>query len=103
MDVAVQKAQGIEGELWMVHSGGFYDVQKTLVAPKVMPKKLHWFKWVAAEACDYDAVCLSGDLLGEDLVERLVKTWLTTDFETNSRHSRRVDKIMQYEKSHIAG
>jgi uncharacterized membrane protein/plastocyanin len=42
------KAKGIEGELWMVHSGGFYDVEKTLVAPKVMPKKLHWFKWEAA-------------------------------------------------------
>jgi uncharacterized membrane protein/plastocyanin len=42
------KEKGIEGELWMVHSGGFYDVEKTLVAPKVMPKKLHWFKWEAA-------------------------------------------------------
>src|SRR6185295_6167580 len=41
------KRKGLEGELWMVHSGGFYDVQKTLVAPKVMPKKLHWFKWEA--------------------------------------------------------
>ncbi len=41
------KAKGIEGELWMVHSGGFYDVEKTLVAPAVMPKKLHWFKWEA--------------------------------------------------------
>src|ERR1041384_380880 len=41
------KAKGIEGELWMVHSGGFYEVQKTLIAPKVMPKKLHWFKWEA--------------------------------------------------------
>ena len=30
------KRKGLEGELWMVHSGGFYDVQKTLVAPKVM-------------------------------------------------------------------
>lgn len=41
------KEKGIEGELWMVHSGGFYDVEKTLIAPKVMPKKLHWFKWEA--------------------------------------------------------
>ena len=41
------KEKGIEGELWMVHSGGFYDVEKTLVAPKVMPKHLHWFKWEA--------------------------------------------------------
>lgn len=41
------KAKKIEGELWMVHSGGFYDVEKTLVAPEQMPKKLHWFKWEA--------------------------------------------------------
>ena len=37
------KAKGIEGELWMVHSGGFYEVQNTLVAPKEMPKKLTIF------------------------------------------------------------
>lgn len=42
------REKGIEGELWMVHSGGFYDVEKTLVAPKVMPRRLHWFKWEAA-------------------------------------------------------
>ena len=61
---------------------------------------------ITAELCrrhnDANVLCLSGDLLGEDLVDRLVRTWLTTDFETNSRHSRRVDKIMQYEKNHIA-
>jgi len=62
---------------------------------------------ITAELCrrhnDANVLCISGDLLGEDLVERLVKAWLTTEFEANSRHSRRVDKIMQYEKSHIAG
>lgn len=61
---------------------------------------------ITAELCrrhnDANVLCLSGDLLGEDLVERLVKTWLTTDFEGNSRHSRRVDKIVQYENSHIS-
>lgn len=41
------KERGVEGDLWMVHSGGFYDVEKTLVAPKEMPKRLHWFKWEA--------------------------------------------------------
>src|SRR5438874_370039 len=53
---------------------------------------------ITAELCrrhnNANVLCISGDLLGEDLVERLVKTWLTTDFEGNSRHSRRVDKIM---------
>lgn len=37
----------VEGQLWMVHSGGFYRVDKIAVAPKVMPRSLHWFKWEA--------------------------------------------------------
>lgn len=41
------KAKKIEGELWMVHSGGFYQVEKKLVAPEQMPERLHWFKWEA--------------------------------------------------------
>lgn len=61
---------------------------------------------ITAELCrrhnDANVICLSGDLLGEDLVERLVRTWLVTDFEVNSRHSRRVDKIKAFENSHIA-
>jgi len=39
--------EGVEGELWMVHSGGFYQVSKLDVAPKVMPRTLHWFIWEA--------------------------------------------------------
>ena len=39
--------KGVEGELWMVHSGGFYQVEKKLVAPSEMPRTLHWFKWEA--------------------------------------------------------
>ncbi len=39
--------QGIEGELWMVHSGGFYEVNKYLLAPSTIPRTLHWFKWEA--------------------------------------------------------
>jgi uncharacterized membrane protein len=31
----------------MVHSGGFYQVEKMDVAPKVMPRTLHWFIWEA--------------------------------------------------------
>jgi uncharacterized membrane protein len=38
----------IEGRLWMVHSGGFYRVDKQLVVPARMPGTLHWFKWEAA-------------------------------------------------------
>ena len=39
--------QGVEGELWMVHSGGFYEVNKYLLAPSAIPRALHWFKWEA--------------------------------------------------------
>ncbi len=38
----------VEGELWMVHSGGFYQVVKQQLVPDQMPETLHWFKWEAA-------------------------------------------------------
>ncbi|MCY7308917.1 MAG: urate hydroxylase PuuD [Rhodoferax sp.] len=39
------KDQGVGGELWAVHGGGFYNPQKYAVAPKVLPQNLHWFYW----------------------------------------------------------
>ena len=39
------KAKGVDGELWAVHGGGFYNPQKYLVAPATLPKNLHWFYW----------------------------------------------------------
>ena len=39
------KAKGVDGELWAVHGGGFYNPQKYLVAPKSLPAHLHWFIW----------------------------------------------------------
>lgn len=38
-------ASGADGEEWQVHGGGFYHVQKYLVAPDQMPGDLIWFKW----------------------------------------------------------
>ena len=38
-------ASGADGEEWQVHGGGFYHVQKYLVAPDQMPGELIWFKW----------------------------------------------------------
>jgi uncharacterized membrane protein len=38
-------ASGADGEEWQVHGGGFYHVQKYLVAPAEMPDHLVWFKW----------------------------------------------------------
>ena len=40
-------AQGVLGESWSVHGGGFYHVQKYTVAPQEMPAELHWFKYEA--------------------------------------------------------
>lgn len=37
----------LAGELWAIHGGGIYHLQKYNLAPKVMPRHLHWFKWEA--------------------------------------------------------
>jgi uncharacterized membrane protein len=38
----------VVGELWMVHSGGFYEVVKRKsLAPDEVPPTLHWFRWEA--------------------------------------------------------
>ncbi|MBL8310303.1 MAG: urate hydroxylase PuuD [Burkholderiales bacterium] len=39
------KDKGVDGELWAVHGGGFYNPQKYMVAPKQLPEHLHWFYW----------------------------------------------------------
>jgi uncharacterized membrane protein len=39
--------EGVGGELWAVHGGGFYVVRKFRVAPEALPGTLHWFKWEA--------------------------------------------------------
>ena len=36
---------GVHGEEWQVHGGGFYHIQKYLVAPAALPEHLTWFKW----------------------------------------------------------
>ena len=39
--------EGVRGEAWEVHGGGFYHVQKYLSAPSTLPEHLTWFKWEA--------------------------------------------------------
>jgi len=51
---------------------------------------------------DANVMCLSADLIGEEQIEKMVKTWLTTDFE-GGRHARRTEKIVAYEKNHTEG
>ena len=45
---------------------------------------------------DANVLCLSADLLGEELMAQMVRTWLDTPFE-GGRHARRVEKIAQIE------
>jgi uncharacterized membrane protein len=49
LDLGLRKApdmpEGVFGEEWQVHGGGFYHVQKYLVAPPNMPEHLIWHKW----------------------------------------------------------
>lgn len=37
--------KGVDGALWAVHGGGFYNPQKYMVAPKKIHTPLHWFYW----------------------------------------------------------
>ena len=45
---------------------------------------------------DANVLCLSADLLGEELIERMLRIWLETEFESG-RHARRVEKIARFE------
>lgn len=46
---------------------------------------------------DLNVLCLSADMLGERLIDRMVEIWLTTPFE-GGRHARRLDKIAALER-----
>jgi len=37
--------KGVDGAMWAVHGGGFYNPQKYVVAPKTIHSHLHWFYW----------------------------------------------------------
>jgi len=47
---------------------------------------------------DANVLCLAADVLGEELMRRIVVTWLSTDFEGGGRHTRRVKKIQCVER-----
>lgn len=36
-----------QGKIWLVHGGGFYDIEKKQLTPSELPTVLHWFKWQA--------------------------------------------------------
>ncbi|HAQ25206.1 MAG TPA: hypothetical protein DCQ80_04400 [Pseudomonas sp.] len=39
--------EGLSGDLWAIHGGGIYHLEKYKLAPPQMPENLHWFKWEA--------------------------------------------------------
>jgi len=43
----VNLREELAGNLWAVHGGGFYYLEKYKHSPKTIPKDLHWFKWEA--------------------------------------------------------
>ncbi len=51
---------------------------------------------------DLNVLCLSADMLGEKLIDRMVEIWLNTEFE-GGRHARRVEKIQQLESQTLKG
>lgn len=40
-------SQGTLGNIWLLHSGAFYFVEKTLLGGQSLPRPLHWFMWQA--------------------------------------------------------
>jgi ribose 5-phosphate isomerase B len=46
---------------------------------------------------DSNVLCLSADLIGEELIEKMVRVWLSTEFEAG-RHARRLEKIAAFEQ-----
>jgi uncharacterized membrane protein len=51
LDLSLKKRErmnpGVSGTAWEVHGGGFYHVEKYMVAPKELPEDLIWYKWEA--------------------------------------------------------
>ena len=39
--------EGVAGESWEIHGGGFYRIHKFRVTPESIPEPLHWYKWEA--------------------------------------------------------
>ena len=94
-----QENSALEGDLWAIHGGGFYHIQKYEVAPDKLPAELHWFKWEAyftwftglallvlvfylnarvylLDASIYDLTPLLGTIIG---VGSLIVSWIFYD------------------------
>lgn len=51
---------------------------------------------------DLNVLCLSADMLGAKLIDRMVEIWLKTEFE-GGRHARRIEKIVKLEEKNRGG
>jgi ribose 5-phosphate isomerase B len=51
---------------------------------------------------DANVLCLSADLLGDEVIHRMIRIWLETEFE-GGRHARRVEKIALFEQRYGRG
>ena len=47
LEPSSRRGEGMQGETWLVHSGGFYFFEKTLLVGQQLPRPLHWLKWQA--------------------------------------------------------
>ena len=75
---------GIGGETWEIHGGGFYRIKKYLVAPRVLPETLHWYKWEAY------TTWLSGfALMSSSTTSTPTRTWSTRASPTLDRRGGR--------------
>ncbi len=74
-------ASGADGEEWQVHGGGFYHIQKYLVAPAQMPSDLIWHKWqsystwMSGFALLFVVYYLGGDLYLIDPAKLDIPVW----------------------------
>jgi uncharacterized membrane protein len=107
-----QPRPGLEGDLWMVHSGGFYQVEKRRPAPGEIPPVLHWFKyealftWITGIALLVLVYYLTGAYLLDPSVSHisraaalaigagvLVIGWFGYDFLWSSGFARRQERV----------
>jgi uncharacterized membrane protein len=77
------KKQGVSGELWAVHGGGFYHPVKFAVRPPELPKHLHWFYWEAYSTWLTGMALFTVSYLwqaGTYLIDKSLMDWTPTAF-----------------------
>src|SRR4051794_12484446 len=47
LEEPAEPREGVGGDTWEIHGGGFYRIERYRVAPPRLPERLHWFKWEA--------------------------------------------------------